>query len=108
MRDAFEMIAKTFFGLEQVLAEELAGMGAQQVRIGSAGHVADDSYFAILPGVERRVRLTPHGRVHGAPIVVEALNDPRVLVLAPERRELDAETAVYRDSLASSVARGTA
>ncbi|HTM54582.1 MAG TPA: bifunctional 23S rRNA (guanine(2069)-N(7))-methyltransferase RlmK/23S rRNA (guanine(2445)-N(2))-methyltransferase RlmL [Pirellulales bacterium] len=34
MPDTFEMIAKTFFGLEQVLAEELAGMGAQQVRSG--------------------------------------------------------------------------
>ena len=34
---------------------------AQQVRIGSAGHVASDSYFTLLPGTERRVRLVPHG-----------------------------------------------
>ena len=34
---------------------------AQHVRIGSAGHVASDSYFTLLPGTERRVRLVPHG-----------------------------------------------
>jgi beta-mannosidase len=79
---------------------------AQQVRIGSAGHVADDAYFTILPGVERRVRLTPHGSIHGASIIVEALNDPRVLVVAHARPEIDAEIAVSRDALASSVARG--
>jgi 23S rRNA (guanine2445-N2)-methyltransferase / 23S rRNA (guanine2069-N7)-methyltransferase len=34
MPDSFEMIAKTFFGLEEVLAEELSGLGAQEVRTG--------------------------------------------------------------------------
>src|SRR3954469_25685387 len=34
MPDTFEMIAKTFFGLEEVLAEELSGLGAQEVRTG--------------------------------------------------------------------------
>jgi beta-mannosidase len=81
---------------------------AQQVRIGSAGYVANDSYFTVLPGVERRVRLTPHGNAHGAPIVVEALNDPRVVRVEVARTAIDADIAVYRDRLASSVPRGAA
>jgi 23S rRNA (guanine2445-N2)-methyltransferase / 23S rRNA (guanine2069-N7)-methyltransferase len=32
--ESFDMIAKTFFGLEQVLADELAALGAEQVRPG--------------------------------------------------------------------------
>lgn len=34
MNDTFEMVAKTFQGLEDVLAEELRGLGADDIRIG--------------------------------------------------------------------------
>lgn len=34
MREKFEMVAKTFQGLEDVLAEELRGIGAENVEIG--------------------------------------------------------------------------
>jgi beta-mannosidase len=81
---------------------------AQQVRIGSAGHVASDSYFTLLPGVERRVRLTPHGRVDGQPIVVQALNDPRVLRVDPMRPTADVEPSALRDTNRRVPARGAA
>ncbi len=34
MNEIFEMVAKTFQGLEEVLAEELRGIGAENVRPG--------------------------------------------------------------------------
>ena len=34
MQEQFEMIAKTFMGLEPVLAEELTNLGANDVQIG--------------------------------------------------------------------------
>ena len=34
MNDTFEMVAKTFQGLEDVLAEELRGLGAADIRAG--------------------------------------------------------------------------
>ena len=34
MSESFEMIAKTFQGLEEVLAEELTALGANDVAIG--------------------------------------------------------------------------
>ena len=81
---------------------------AQHVRIGSAGHVASDSYFAVLPGVERRVQLTPHGAAIGGPIVVQALNDPRALFVDPVRPIDHAQSLGAGDVFASSAARGAA
>lgn len=81
---------------------------AQQVRVGSAGHVASDSYFMLLPGVERRVRLAPHGSARDGPIVVQALNDPRVLLVEPGVSAADAQVAAFRDASALNVARGAA
>ena len=34
MKDCFEMVAKTFQGLEEVLAEELKALGAQNIQVG--------------------------------------------------------------------------
>ena len=34
MRQSFEMVAKTLYGLEEILAEELIGLGANEVQIG--------------------------------------------------------------------------
>ncbi|GHU81043.1 RNA methyltransferase [Bacteroidia bacterium] len=34
MKQAFEMVAKTLYGLEEILAEELIGLGADEVQIG--------------------------------------------------------------------------
>ena len=80
---------------------------AQQVRIGSAGHVASDSYFTVLPGVERRVRLTPHGSEVGGPIVVQALNDPRAVLVEPMLPIGDAQPAPLDDT-STLLARGAA
>jgi beta-mannosidase len=49
---------------------------AQMVRIGSAAYRPEDSYFTLLPGVERRVRLIREDSRAASGVVVEALNDP--------------------------------
>ena len=81
---------------------------AQHVRIGSAGHVASDSYFMLLPGVERRVRLTPPGGARGGPIVVQALNDPRALFVHPSVPSTASQVLEFHDASAENVARGAA
>jgi len=81
---------------------------AQHVRIGSAGHVASDSYFMLLPGVERRVRLTPHGSASGGPIVVQALNDSRALFMQPGALETAAQVSSFFEASTENVARGAA
>jgi len=81
---------------------------AQQVRVGSAGHVASDSYFTVLPGVERRVRLTPQSGANGGPIVVEALNDPRRLFVELGRPTENAHDRASGEGLVSSASRGVA
>jgi beta-mannosidase len=81
---------------------------AQQVRIGSAGRVASDSYFTLLPGVERRIRLAPQGGAGGGPIVVEALNDPRAIVVEPSLPDGEAYGAGSQALSISSAARGAA
>jgi len=81
---------------------------AQHVRIGSAGHVASDSYFMLLPGVERRVRLTPHGSASGGPIVVHALNDSRALFMQTGALETAAQVSAFFEASTENVARGAA
>jgi beta-mannosidase len=54
---------------------------AQLVRIGSAAHRASDSYFTLVAGVERLVRLDLLDANADRDIVVEALNDPRAVRL---------------------------
>jgi beta-mannosidase len=81
---------------------------AQQVRIGSAGHVASDSYFTLLPGTERRVRLVPHGGASDEPIVVQALNDPRALLVNARVSVVADDSSSARDELVERVERGAA
>jgi beta-mannosidase len=50
---------------------------AQCVRIGGATHEASDSYFPLLPGVERRVLVRPIAEGGEAVVTVSALNDDR-------------------------------
>ncbi|MEO8561371.1 MAG: hypothetical protein ABI601_04800 [bacterium] len=54
---------------------------AQLVRIGSSAYRASESYFSLVAGVERRVRLDPVDPDADRMIVIEALNDATPIVL---------------------------
>ncbi|MEO6525516.1 MAG: hypothetical protein ABIP93_02715 [Gemmatimonadaceae bacterium] len=59
---------------------------AQAVRIGSAAYRAEDSYFSLGPGVERRIVMSLIDPSADRTIVAEALNDPlvqRITVVPP-------------------------
>ncbi|HEV7992579.1 MAG TPA: hypothetical protein VGP25_12190 [Gemmatimonadaceae bacterium] len=55
---------------------------AQLVRVGSAAYRASDSYFSLVAGVERHVRLELLDADADPTIVIEALNDPDPFVVS--------------------------
>jgi len=49
MQESFELIAKTFQGLEEVLAQELIELGANDVQIGRSTFYPPSVYTNLFP-----------------------------------------------------------